>query len=128
MKNARRLATRCILASIAVTGACVAIVAATPQKRVGHPAPLTLTETWTRRARAPILNDAPCGVAEASPVAFNDGGTPAVEVGDRQGDLYGLDLQTGAVLPGWGSGTGSTVGSGQGCMSNPSGGTPSRRA
>ena len=37
---------------------------------------------------------------------FNDGGTPGVEVGDRQGALYGLDLQTGAVLPGWGSGTG----------------------
>ena len=55
---------------------------------------------------------------------FNDGGTAAVEVGDRQGALYGLNLQTGAVLPGWGSGTGGTVGSGQGCLINPSGGTP----
>ncbi len=40
---------------------------------------------------------------------FNDGGTPAVEVGDRQGALYGLNLQTGAVAPGWGGGTGVTV-------------------
>ena len=33
---------------------------------------------------------------------FNDGGTPAVEVGDRQGALYGLNLQTGLRGPGLG--------------------------
>ena len=123
MKNARSLAIRCTLAGVAVTGACVAIVAVTPQKVSGAPAPLTLSETWNG-GRGTILNDAPCGVAEASPVEFNDAGTPGVEVGDREGALYGLDLQTGSVLPGWGSGTGSSVGSGQGCLSNPSGGTP----
>jgi outer membrane protein assembly factor BamB len=106
-----------------VTGATVAIVAATPQSVSGAPGQLTLTETWDA-GMGTNLNDAPCGVAESSPVEFNDGGTAAVEVGDRQGDLYGLNLQTGAVLPGWGSGTGGTVGSGQGCLSNPSGGTP----
>ena len=121
--NAHRLANRCILTSIAVTGATFAIVVATPQSVSGTPAPLTLTETWNG-GMGTFLNDAPCGVAEASPVEFNDGGTAGVEVGDRQGDLYGLNLQTGAVLAGWGSGSGGTVGSGQGCMINPSGGTP----
>ncbi len=55
---------------------------------------------------------------------FNDGGTPAVEVGDRQGYLYGLDLANGSPAPGWGNGTGNGVGPGQGCNSSPSGGTP----
>jgi PQQ-like domain len=64
-------------------------------------------------------------VAEASPAAFSDGGTPAVEVGDRQGRVYGFNLSTGAALPGWFGGTGAGVGSGQGCQSTPSGsGTP----
>ena len=67
-------------------------MAATSQNVSGAPAQLTLNETWNAGAGT-ILNDAPCGVAEASPVEFNDGGTAAVEVGDRQGDLYGLDLQ-----------------------------------
>ena len=70
-----------------------------------------------------ILNDAPCGVAEASPVLFDDGGTQAVEVGDRQGFLYGLNLQTGRSSPAGATARGSTVGSGQGCANgNPGGG------
>jgi hypothetical protein len=123
VKNAHRLAARCSLTAIAFAGATVAFVAASPQTVSGAPAQLTLTETWNA-GTGTILNDAPCGVAEASPVEFNDGGAAGVEVGDRQGDLYGLNLQTGAVLPGWGSGSGGTVGSGQGCSINPSGGTP----
>ena len=86
---------------------------------------MVLTETWNTATAGTILNDAPCGIAESSPVLFDDGGTQAVEVGDRQGSLYGLDLQTGSVVPGWGNGSGSTVGSGQGCADgNPGGGTP----
>jgi outer membrane protein assembly factor BamB len=123
MRIARRLATRCIVAGILATGACIALETASPTTVSGAPAPLTLNETWNGGSGT-ILNDAPCGVAESSPVAFNDGGTSAVEVGDRQGDLYGLNLQTGSVAPGWGSGTGDNVGSGQGCLSTPSGGTP----
>ena len=65
------------------------------------------------------LDNAPCGVAEASPALFNDGGTPAVEVSDRQGDLYAFDLAspgpTGTVAPGWNPATGSAVGAGTGC-------------
>ena len=118
----RRLAARCILAGISVTGACI-VLGTVSAPSASAATQLTLTETWNGGAGT-ILNDAPCGVAEASPVAFNDGGTAAVEVGDRQGDLYGLNLQNGSVVPGWGSGTGSSVGSGQGCMSNPTGGPP----
>ena len=126
MKNAHRLAARGTLTAIALTGASIAFVAATPQTVSGAPAQLTLNETWNAGTVHPgvVLNDAPCGVAESSPVAFNDNGTAGVEVGDRQGALYGLDAQTGAVLSGWGSGTGASVGPGQGCLSNPSGGTP----
>ena len=123
MKNARRMAARCVLGGITLSGACIAIGAVSPPAVSGDPAPLTLTETWNSGAGT-ILNDAPCGVAESSPVEFNDGGTAGVEVGDRQGVLYGLDLQSGAVLPGWGSGEDDTVGPGQGCLANPSGGTP----
>jgi hypothetical protein len=123
VKHAHKLAARCTLTAFVFTGASVAFVAATPENVSGAPAQLNLSETWNAGAGT-ILNDAPCGVAEASPVEFNDGGTAAVEVGDRQGDLYGLNLQTGAVLPGWGTGSGGSVGSGQGCLINPSGGTP----
>jgi hypothetical protein len=112
--SARQLATRIILAGIPVTGVLVAAGAVSPPSASAAPPQLTLTETWNAGAGT-ILNDAPCGVAEASPVEFNDGGIPAVEVGDRQGDLYGLNLLTGAIAPGWGSGTGSTVGSDDGC-------------
>ncbi len=62
-----------------------------------------------------ILDDAPCGAVESSPVEFNDGGTPAVEVGDRQGFLYGLNLYDGsAACQGGATGCGSGVGLGTG--------------
>ena len=65
------------------------------------------------------LDDAPCGVAQASPAALNDNGTPAVEIGDRQGDIYGFDLAspgpTGTVAPGWNPAMGTAVGAGTGC-------------
>ncbi len=88
------------------------------------PPPLTLTETWKAGAGV-TLNDAPCGIGEASPVEFNDSGTPAVEVGDREGDLYGLKLADGSVAAGWGGGQGASVGSADGCtVANPGAGTP----
>ena len=128
--NARTVATRCILAGIVGLGVCIALGSVSPSRVDGAPAPLTLTETWGNPSGphpGDVLNDAPCGVVEASPVAFNDNGTTAVEVGDRQGNLYGLNLQDGSVVPGWGSGSGGTVGSGQGCLSNPSGsGSPAQ--
>ena len=67
------------------------------------------------------LNDAPCGAVESSPVSFNDNGTPAVEVGDRQGDLFGLDMSDGLPAPGWNNGTGAGGGAGTGCDQSTSG-------
>src|SRR5271167_3108135 len=78
VKNARRMAARCVLGGVTLSGACIAIGAVAPSAVSGDPAPLTLTETWNSGAGT-ILNDAPCGVAEASPVEFNDGGSAGVE-------------------------------------------------
>ncbi|HEX4434125.1 MAG TPA: hypothetical protein VH012_04805 [Acidimicrobiales bacterium] len=111
-------------------GATVAFVAATPSTVSGAPAQLALNETWGNPASVHpgiVLNDAPCGVVEASPVAFSDNGTPAIEVGDRQGNLYGFNQSDGSTATGWGGGTGMTVGSGQGCgVGNTSGGVPAQ--
>jgi hypothetical protein len=74
--------------------------------------PLTVTQTWIHD-----LDDAPCGVAEASPVEVTvDGSGPSVEVGDRAGDLYAFHLSDGSVPAGWSkSPPSATIGSGQGC-------------
>ncbi len=124
--HTRRLTTRIVLSAISVAGICIvgaAITTGTAQVAAANP--ITLTETWNSGATFPgvILDDAPCGVAEDSPVQFDDGGTRAVEVGDREGSIYGLNLQNGSSVPGWDNGTGSGLGSGQGC-NNPTGGTP----
>jgi hypothetical protein len=70
------------------------------------------------------LDDAPCGVAQASPAVFNDSGTPAVEIGDRQGDIYAFDLAspglTATTAPGWNPSTGTAVGAGTGCNASTS--------
>jgi hypothetical protein len=127
--QARSLATRVVLCCVAAAGASVIGSAAIAPRAGGAPTPLTLTETWNPGASMPgtILDDAPCGLAEASPVLFNDGGTPSVEVGDRQGFLYGLALANGAPVPGWGNGTGGSLGPAQGCVTSPSGsGTPAQ--
>ena len=118
--DARANAARLMLGGISLAGSLVVSASFASPLADGAPASLNpdLTETWSK-----VLNDAPCGVAQASPVAFNDGGTSAVEVGDRQGTLYGLTLTDGTTAPGWGSGTGNSIGSGEGC-GNPSGGTP----
>jgi len=75
-------------------------------------APLTLTQAWVHD-----LNDAPCGVAEASPVEVSlEGSGPSVEVGDRAGDLYAFGLSDGSVPAGWSASPPSaTIASGQAC-------------
>jgi hypothetical protein len=74
--------------------------------------PLTLTQTWIHD-----LNDAPCGVAEASPVEVSlDQSGPSVELGDRAGELYAFGLSDGSVPAGWSTSPASaTIGSGQAC-------------
>ena len=115
MTHARKLTTRLVLASLTVAGTCSILSGAITATRAAAASPLTLSETWNA-GFGTTLNDAPCGIGLASPVAFDDGGTAAVEVGDRQGDLYGLNLADGSVAAGWGSGQGQTIGSGGGCM------------
>ena len=132
MRHARKLTARLVLAGITTTGACIAWAAlsALPVSAPSVGAPsvaaastLSLTQSWIQD-----LNDAPCGVGQSSPIAFDDDGTPGVEFGDRQGEIYGLDLQNGAVLPGWGGVTTSpTTGSSQGCITGV-GGTPASPA
>jgi outer membrane protein assembly factor BamB len=113
---------RPLLACVPLVGLLggAAIVFATPTA-VAQPAPVNVSLSW-----ADYLNDAPCGVALASPTEFSDSGVPAVEVGDREGDRYAVALQNGAPLPGWTSSTNSPgIGNGQGCEdSNTSGGVP----
>ncbi len=121
--NARSLTTHLVSAVALAVGTVVTLGTATAPAADAAPAPLTLNETWNSGAGV-VLNDAPCGVALASPIAFQNGATRGVEVGDRSGHLYGLSLATGSVLPGWGSGSGAVIGPAQGCTGTPSGGTP----
>ena len=109
------------LAGVPLFGLFGAAIAFATPTAVAQPAPVNVSLTWSD-----YLNDAPCGVALASPTEFNDGGTPAVEIGDREGDHYAMDLQGGSPLPGWASNTGTAgIGNGQGCEdSNSGGGTP----
>jgi hypothetical protein len=74
--------------------------------------PLTVTQTWIHD-----LDDAPCGVAEASPAeATLDSAGPSVEVGDRAGDLYAFHLSDGSVPSGWSTSPPSaTITSGHAC-------------
>ena len=123
MTDTRQFATRLLLTATVLAAAALAAAALGAPPVAAAPAALSLTETWNAGAGV-TLDDAPCGVARSSPVEFDDNGTAAVEVGDRQGDLYGLDLQSGAVAAGWGGGTGNGVGPAQGCTTVPSGGTP----
>jgi hypothetical protein len=111
---------RPVLACVPLLGLLAAgIVFANPTAEAGS-STVSVSLSWTH-----YLNDAPCGVALSSPTEFNDGGTPAVEVGDRQGDLFAFGLQTGAATS-WVQPTSSpAIGSGQGCEdNNAGGGTP----
>ncbi len=71
-----------------------------------------MTQTWIHD-----LDDAPCGVAEASPAEVTlDRAGPSVEVGDRAGDLYAFHLSDGSVPAGWSTSPPSaTITSGQAC-------------
>jgi hypothetical protein len=97
-------------------GVAMIVVGTTPFSEPAAPtSPLTLTQTWIQN-----LDDAPCGVAVASPAevsldrSYPSG--PSVEVGDRAGDLYAFNLADGAVPAGWSSSSPSaTVGSGRAC-------------
>jgi hypothetical protein len=109
-----RLPSAPLWIALATVATLVAVVLASPfsVQPASTSSPITLTQSWIQ-----VLNDAPCGVAEASPVAATLGsGIPAVEVGDREGNLYAFSLTDGSVPAGWSNGPDSaSVGSGQSC-------------
>jgi hypothetical protein len=88
------------------------------------PPTVALTQKWIQD-----LNDAPCGVAMASPVEASLDGTPSVEVGDRSGQLYAFHIPSTSSIPsspaGWATGSGASAGPGQACgFSGNAGATP----
>jgi hypothetical protein len=118
LRHLSTTATRLLCAGILSIGGAFTASALASTHAGAAPPPLGLTLSWSSH-----LNDAPCGAVQSSPIAFNDGPTPAVEFGDRQGDLYGFSLATGATAPGWGTTTSNpTVGPGQGCGQGNTGG------
>jgi hypothetical protein len=113
--HVRKMTTRPLLAAIALASAAlgVAVVGsnAAPTPQAGALPALGVAIEWQHS-----LDDAPCGVAESSPVPFSPDGSPAVEFGDRQGNIYAFNLKDGSVpSSGWGGTQGLDVGSGQGC-------------
>ncbi len=128
IRQRRRRRVIGLLAPLGVVGAVVGLsmFALAPVVGEAAPAPVLLSQTWMQD-----LNDAPCGVAMASPVeATLDGAGPSVEVGDRQGDIYAFHIggasQGAPTTPaGWTNGSGATLGVGQGCgISGIDNGTP----
>ena len=111
-------AARLLIVAV-LTAGLVVVVGTVEAPTVDASNTISLSLMWQSE-----LDDAPCGVAQASPEVFNVGSTPAVEIGDRQGDLYAFDLAspgpTGTAAPGWNSATGTTVGSGTGCNASTS--------
>ena len=100
-------------AAAVTLGAGLLTLGSTPfSPPTGSTSPLTVTQTWIHD-----LDDAPCGVAEASPAeATLDQAGPSVEVGDRAGDLYAFHLSDGSVPAGWSTAPPSaTITSGQAC-------------
>jgi hypothetical protein len=108
-----RLAMSCLAA--AGVAAIASDTVTTTAAQAATPGAVGLTQSWIQ-----TLNDAPCGVALASPVeATLDGNGPSVEVGDRSGQIYAFHISASTQTPtapaGWSNGTGDTLGSGQGC-------------
>jgi hypothetical protein len=107
-----------VFASLTATALGPPPVALVP--RVAAASPPSISYSWQA-----VLNDVPCSVAESSPTEFHPDGSPAVEVGDREGDIYALHLSDGSVPTGWGGRRGTTVGGGEGCgIGNTTGANP----
>ncbi len=113
--------TRLLLSGIPLLGVTVVVgTFDTAQPASAAPASLDgdITLSWSH-----VLDDAPCGVALASPTEFTYGSAPEAEIGDRQGNIYAFGLADGTVpSAAWGTSTGAShVGSGGGCNSTSSG-------
>jgi hypothetical protein len=120
LTRARRFTTRFALAGVAALVATPIAMLQATRLAAGAPDPVTVNLSWSN-----TLNDAPCGVLQASPIEFNDGGTQAIEIGDREGHLYGFNLADGSPAAGWGGGSGASMQFGGNCgISDPNGATP----
>jgi outer membrane protein assembly factor BamB len=115
--HVRTITTRPLLALLALASTFVGVASlgslaalSLPAAPAGAASPLGVSLVWQH-----WLDDAPCGVAESSPVLFSPDGQGAVEFGDREGDIYAFNTANGSVPAGWGGGTGQDVGSGEGC-------------
>jgi hypothetical protein len=122
--HVRNNTTRPLLAAIALAattfGAAMFGASWLDSPSAGAASPIGVQLKWSH-----WLDDAPCGVAESSPVPFDPDGSGAVEFGDRAGNIYAFHLADGSVPAGWGGTQGQDVGSGQGCgISATSGTTP----
>ena len=111
----RRLHSQHLVSVIAIIVAATGLITigATPfSVGTASTPPLTVNQAWLH-----YLDDAPCGVAEASPAEVTlDQSGPSVEVGDREGDLYAFHLSGGAVPAAWARAAASaSVSSGQAC-------------
>jgi hypothetical protein len=111
----RRLRPRHMVAgaaAVTVVAGLITVGTAPFSPPTASTSPLALTQAWIHD-----LNDAPCGVAEASPVEVTlDQSGPSVELGDRAGALYAFHLSDGSVPAGWSSAPPSaSIASGQAC-------------
>jgi hypothetical protein len=96
----RRLRSHHLVGIVAVVVVVTGLItiAATPfSVGTASTPPLTVKQAWLH-----YLDDAPCGVAEASPAEVSlDQSGPSVEIGDREGDLYAFHLSNGSVPAAW---------------------------
>ncbi len=124
MTHVRNITTRPLLAAIALASTFVGLASLGSLGAIPAGAASSLNADvvlkWSH-----FLDDAPCGVAESSPVLFTPDGQGAAEFGDREGNIYAFNLSDGSVPGGWGNGMGQDVGSGEGCdVTNTTGTVP----
>jgi hypothetical protein len=111
----RRLRSQHLVGVVAVIVAATGLITigATPfSVGTASTPPLTVNQAWLH-----YLDDAPCGVAEASPAEVSlDQSGASVEIGDREGDLYAFHLSNGSVPAAWARAAASaSVNSGRAC-------------
>jgi hypothetical protein len=101
-----------VVAGVVVIAGLITLGATPFSVGTASTSPLAVKQAWLH-----FLDDAPCGVAEASPAEVTlDQSGPSVEVGDREGYLYTFHLSDGSVPAAWARAPASAfVGSGQAC-------------
>ncbi len=101
-----------VVAAVVVIAGLITVGATPFSVGTASTPPLAVKQAWLH-----YLDDAPCGVAEASPAEVTlDQSGPSVEVADREGYLYSFHLSDGSVPAAWNRAPASVyVNSGQAC-------------